>query len=129
MNEMIAWMRGVIEGDLERAKAIPDDFRQWRIDSEGDVRPAAGNAYVAVGPWGGGIEDEYAEHIITHDPRDTIARCEAELEIIDDFARMTANPDLHRNQAMFLQWNRARMLIERLARGVPHRDGWKDTWT
>lgn len=103
--EAVMWLRATIEGDLVVAKAacglvyVDDDWTvqgpgsgRWEL-AEADDRPQVWQAdgqreWVATDR--GTEPEEYEEldpahaaHIVRHDPRDTIARSEADLKLLD----------------------------------------------
>lgn len=113
---MLSWLRSTIEGDKAAAEAAAaprkgrynivdaDGNRQfdhtprpyngeWRLSENRDaVMPSCPEADAVVSgscgcccPTSQGQEADLA-HIATHDPRDTIARCEAELALLDEHA-------------------------------------------
>lgn len=68
MSELIAWLRSIIEGDKAAAEADQDNTVEWAADYVEGTGPSGIIA---------------AEHIRRHDIRDTIARCKAELALLD----------------------------------------------
>lgn len=79
----VVWLRSCITARLDLAKsASGDGGSTWHTDSEGCcVRNEGGDYITQKGDiWG----DFLARHIAANDPQDTIARCEAELAILDE---------------------------------------------
>ena len=82
-EDLLSWLRSTIEGDKAAAeKAQPGP---WHIGNAVDpTRPCNVHTF----PGARGVADELlwldAEHVVRHDPRDTIARCEAELALLDE---------------------------------------------
>ena len=66
-HESVAWLRAAIEGDKAAAEAVSDP-----------AEISMGAEYVDF--YG---SDESAEYIRRHEPRGTIARCEAALKVLD----------------------------------------------
>ncbi|MEU4574846.1 DUF6221 family protein [Nonomuraea sp. NPDC023979] len=107
---MLSWLRSTITADLEAARAADEASPgpwvntgqygcgdAWQIhgaptEESGtewseelhDVVPARSGVATAAYEDGGGVwKREVADHMVLHQPRDTIARCEAELRILD----------------------------------------------
>lgn len=99
-DEAAAWLRAAITDRLELAReaATPGDLRGtgarlegvWETGCrcEGECRSypsceeVTGDAIHIYSE--GGHDSWQAEHIVANDPRDTIARCESELGILDE---------------------------------------------
>ncbi|MGS2645868.1 DUF6221 family protein [Streptosporangium sp. G12] len=112
MSELISWLRSTIEGDKAAAEAAgaprlikvsvkdengyrwdkkPVEYSgEWQVAGDGDaVEPVCPEAEAIVSASCGcccstseGLDADL-KHIAIHDPRDTIARCEAELVELD----------------------------------------------
>lgn len=119
LTEMVEWLRREIESEkLAAEKATPGPWR-WS-DLSGQVREDSqfGRAVTTAART---VAD--LVHIATHDPRDTIARCGAELAIID--AHYPIDPcDAHDASLNTI----ACPTLEHLAHGRRHRPGWKEGW-
>lgn len=137
LTEMVDWLRGVVSGDLQKAKAATSG--PWSVNSENlaeTIYGAEDVAVVAGSRWGGEApvfeSDADALHIATHDPRDTIARCEAELAIIDEHPRTQAGSKLGKECKTCSgdHWGEPYPCptLRALAYGYRNRDGWKETW-
>jgi hypothetical protein len=102
-GELVPWLRAEITGRLEVARqACPRTDGHWwrREDDHGGVREPVSHLYAGERiadedgeTWGGEfivVYDEGApsegqfEHIGRNDPRDTMARCEFELALLDE---------------------------------------------
>lgn len=136
LTEMVDWLRGVVNGDLAKAKAATpgpwhwDDTRRGldmgpRLVSEVDDDPDG-----VIRGWGSGqeldgeglvVSPENQAHIATHDPNDTIARCEQELEIIETCSFWLHEDDRGVDPC-------AKAVLEGLAYGYRNRPGWKIAW-
>ena len=120
-EDLLSWLRSTIEGDKAAAeKAQPGP---WHIGNAVDpTRPCNVHTF----PGARGVADELlwldAEHVVRHDPRDTIARCEAELALIARYE----GPDEPGTTPDF--WCAMRESIEMLAQGYRHRPGFKPEW-
>lgn len=73
MDELIAFLRARYDEKAARAQAAIGSLSgEWHIDVDGDVQDqdtgGGGNAYVACGPYGGAVDDEYGAHIVDNDP-------------------------------------------------------------
>jgi hypothetical protein len=62
---------------------------KWHLDSEGNVQEVdthgAGAAYVAVGPYAAGLNEEDAAHIVRHDPARVLREVEAGRKILAEW--------------------------------------------
>lgn len=87
-DEMLAWLKATIEADKVAAEkngsevwlaAVADDSN-WliKIEGGGSIGESCGCCVC------GTMHSDEAAHIAIHDPRDTIARCEAELKLLDE---------------------------------------------
>jgi hypothetical protein len=144
MDGLISWLRSTIEGDLAAAKAAdeasPGPWVNTGQDGHGDAWQIHGGPSEELKPdWdapgvplkpvpirvatlqyddGGGVwEREAADHIVLQQPRDTIARCEAELSVLDLFEKQ----GFALGGAYFGALHDA---VNRLARGYRHRGGY-----
>ena len=82
-EEPVAWLRAQVEARLAAAKLAAREGGKWTQD---DPVRYPGSISSLGGPvvYDEGSPDEYqAAHIAANDPQDTIARCEAELAILD----------------------------------------------
>jgi hypothetical protein len=141
VSEMVEWLRATIEGDKaaaeEAAKVYPPPWTLREKDPGGDERDwdihEAEYAFIKACSTceHSGIHEAPGRHIAIHDPRDTIARCDAELAILDlyaeaDYKRDHPGPaDPTHLTTAFLAIGEAVGLI---GDGYRHRDGWKDEW-
>lgn len=93
-KDLVTWLRAQIEARKALAEAaradMPPGGDRW-VAGEAEHNAGGANVYdgegrsVAVDREGEGATSRpIAEHMATNDPRDTIARCEAELRILDD---------------------------------------------
>lgn len=139
MTELLTWLRATVEGDKAAAEEIRASWTttSWMVerpDGGGDERLALVDEHtrrkLVVVDWGSNraSEDEL-EHMARHDPQDTIARCEAELKLLDLYERYTVVPE-DEQAAMFIwQANRlAEHALKALAYGYRHRPGWQEGW-
>lgn len=127
-DDMLSWLRKVIEGDRAVAEenlgevwtAVDDRDEGFFIEIEdaGSLGKACGCCIT------GTLAEVEAKHIALHDPRDTIARCEAELELLDRCERVIANPEAYDETAEEL----AEDVIRRFASGYRHREGFNPDW-
>jgi hypothetical protein len=135
LTEMVEWLRGIVEGDLDKAK---EDAEHPQM----------------IASFTGELSDEEAEEIrkrlmpsepaklvvldepttVVHgDPRDTIARCEAELEIIDEHEITDQGCETCGNYDLTGLHHHVTdgpcKTIRLLVRARRHRPGYKETWT
>ncbi|MEU6725515.1 DUF6221 family protein [Nonomuraea wenchangensis] len=129
-DEMLSWLKATIEGD--KAKAEANGGQEWTVQENSWEE---GWSFIQTGEGGehgkscgccgeGTIETVAGTHMAIHDPRDTIARCEAELRLIDRLdaaAKDSVNYDLPARHL-------AEDAIEALASGYRHRPGFKPEW-
>lgn len=86
MSELITWLRQTIEGDKVAAEAL--DGEVWTaVKAQGDwhIQTSQDQTFGGDARWGE-LDPREAVLIAAHDPRDTIARCEAELALLDEHA-------------------------------------------
>lgn len=97
MNEMLAWLRAAIERDKAAAEALPHGPWHVELGRRGYPQRISNAEPILIAETYTGPEHapDIAEHICRHDPRDTIARCEAELKILDRCERVIANPETY----------------------------------
>lgn len=129
-SDLAAWLRTTITAEKSTAEratagrwAVAVDARgRWRVDV------ARWNDYLTDYEVTGRIvrprNFRDAEHIALHDPRDTIARCEADLELIDGLAQVADGAETYGGTAAWL----AEDLLEDVAQGYRHRSGFKPEW-
>jgi len=104
MSDLAGWLRATIEGDKADALSVSDGPNRpetWTAaqykDGNRGWEVAGRHSHVV-----GGVFEKDAEHIARHDPRDTVARCEADLAILDEHKHYLANaPDSADNVADF----------------------------
>lgn len=149
-DDMLSWLKATIEGDKAAAEKAAsgehdgvaltgcwthtDGYRA--VFQEGCASGADGIVGGSCGccfPDATGRPEDLA-HIALHDPRDTIARCEAELEILDQVL-----PEVRRIAVRLAEefggicpddWlsPSEKMLLKTLARGYRNRAGWNPDW-
>lgn len=144
-DDMLSWLRAVVEGDkaaAEATSATPHrkaetasaDHAAWSYSGESGVVMCGCGVFEGVAsgncgccwPDAEGREVDLA-HIALHDPRDTIARCEAELALLDDHAEATAHYAKHLEAPageVYGLW----VAIKRLLSGYQHREGFNPDW-
>lgn len=81
-DDLVSFLRARLDEDEAAAKACY--YADWEAGSEGDVVPVRpeGNSYVAVGPWGGGMDDADVRHIARHDPARVLRDVEARRAVL-----------------------------------------------
>jgi hypothetical protein len=117
-DDLLSWLRTTIEGEKALAEAVQDPAE---ISMGAEYVDNCGS-------------DEAAEHIRRHDIRDAIARCKAELVILDEYegwlhgftkaleadGLVVADPPE--------EWQHREHWIRLLALGYRNRPGWQDDW-
>lgn len=130
---MVEWLRRTIEGDKAAAEAatpgpweaVVDDHGRGEVDAS--VWSDDLGYYITEKVSSGDRHREDGAHIATHDPRDTISRCEAELALLDLYAEVQhmdyedTEPEYACGRAVGLG-----EAVRLLTSGYRHRDGWKD---
>lgn len=135
-DPMTAWLRSQI-GE-RRALAEAAGGKEWRTGCSGEHGPMShypgceqveGDDITVYAE--GGHNADQAAHIAANDPQDTIARCEAELAILDEcekavrIARTYKDGDGILALAEARTWLAATSLI---ASGYQHRPGFRQDW-
>lgn len=152
-QDILVWLRSTIQGDQAAAeKASPgpwvnagqagvDDAWQihgapteetgtWWDDDAQDMLPVPSRVATLNYEDGGGVwRREDADHIVTHQPRDAIARCSAELAIIKRYTeikRIADQNERRRSEHNYAADTAAALLdaIEWLVQGYRHRPGY-----
>lgn len=83
-DELVPWLRAEIEADKRAASAKVIRLR-WTADPEPWEAGATGIVDEHGGSVAAVIGDYAARHILRQQPLDTIARCEAELAVLDEY--------------------------------------------
>lgn len=109
-EELAAWLRAAITARLALAREAVDEHAEdeaWRYDEQARPVPriigTSWESSLTDGVWNCEDPDDdcrelrqpsraAGEHIAANDPRDTIARCEAELAILDEHAPVADYP-------------------------------------
>lgn len=87
--DLAAFLLACIEDDERQAKACAEDplgydpVLSWRVGGEESIYVDDTNLPVAVGPWGGGIREQHAEHIAAWDPVRVLVECDTKRRIIE----------------------------------------------
>lgn len=155
MSEMLTWLRATIEGDKAAAEAAGGE--EWVLGKDGQQLYLA-PANAEPEPWRAEQIAEWTyvvdhcchpeqwdecdtakqEHIVIHDPRDTIARCDAELAFLDAMVSVVdaldyiaygegqgaGDPD----RPGEVLYGPSTYLLKKFALGYRHRPGFKPEW-
>ena len=142
--DLFSWLRAQIEARKALAVAAcgdPGHPVAWVLESHGGssaiIRDEYGNVVVYDE---GSPVDEEAAHIAANDPRDIIARCEAELAILDACEEAISrgespeeggwhdgrDPDERERDEALAEL--ADDILALLADGYRHREGWAQHW-
>ena len=132
MDEAIEWLRQRVRERLYLAQHTIElgNHAAWTEQSSGVLvtsEPTAGDTW--HGTWAMG-DSSLARLMEANDPQDTIARCEAELAIIDEFtsrhqdAYLMLGPSIARQR----EWEGLRLAVRLLASGYRHREGYAQHW-
>jgi len=134
VSEMISWLRSTIEGDKAAARTLPHG--PWHREGVYPQEISNAEAIVIAATYTNpSFPPDIADHIIRHDPQDTIARCESELALLDkvDEAGRGLKEALAEEDKMdvllFTAALGAFMLAAKaLAKGRRHRPGFNPEW-
>ena len=146
-DEAVAWLRRAVLARLEIARKA-DTGEQWEADRHYDglytVDLKPGDGMVPDGQdWQdaqAGMKDAcsyenprfltmfifHAQHVAANDPPDTIARCEAELGILDLHALWAAGPSAH--PAMGAAACAVSDAVRHVARAYRYWEGYAEHW-
>ena len=130
MAEVVEWLRSQIIADKEAAEAASKG--EWVSDDGGSIH--VGHPTNVVVDWI--LNDEDLDHVLRQQPRDTIARCEADLAILDEH-------EIHDSgfgQSCTVCFEEGRdgadvpveapcRTVRLLAYGRRYRPGWNPDWT
>lgn len=130
--DAMAWLRQQIEGDKAAALAASwqerdgdrwhvwgeRSDRAWVIDDQGEEGFIVGEAPAAD-------TEAIARHVAAHDPQDVIARCEAELAILDECQLLRLVGIAYPGEA---GPESAEKISRLIASGYRHRPGWAEHW-
>lgn len=118
MDDAARFLKAQLDKHEAAARAAAGDTSgRWYLDNtEGYVHYEGGEgaAYVAVGPWGGGLEGVHSAHIIQHDPDSVLRRIAAHRQILTAYIKVEA--DGIRGDG----WIALRFAVETLAEGYGH---------
>ena len=119
-----AWLRAQVVARLAAAKLAAREGGKWTQDgvNTGNISSLGGQVV-----YDEGSPDEYqAAHIALNDPQDVIARCEAELAILDEHGPSEVAPDACRRCKGGLAF--PCRTVRLLASGYRHRPGYAEAW-
>ncbi|MFD9949701.1 DUF6221 family protein [Nonomuraea sp. NPDC059023] len=131
--ESVAWLRSVITEDMATAKAV--DSQVWtaaQAQEEWYIQLEQGEAFGGDAEWGD-LASEEATLIAIHDPRNTIARCEADLGLLDlhkygEYGECVTC-DVGAQSCGCCGWGDFPCdTIKTVMSGYRHRDGFKPEW-
>ena len=115
MSEIAEFLKARLAEDEATAReAASDDQAQWvATDLEPAVYVADSNMPVAVGPWGGPMDQADVEHIVRHDPARGLREAEAGRQLLASLKGAqeafdnTLPGDYHRHAAVLAAWTQA----------------------
>ncbi len=85
MSDLIDFLTARYDDEERTAKAAmfsPESRREFGGEGSLSETRTGGNGYFATGPWGGGIDDEYAEHIVAWQPARVLAEVGVKRQIV-----------------------------------------------
>ena len=133
VEEAIEWLRRQVQARLATAQeAISNGDGAWHTGCTCDhgcrdypaCEQVEGDDITIYNE--GGHDSGQARHIAANDPQDTIARCEAELGILDVYDLWAAEPGGH--PTMNAAACAVSDAVRHLASGYKHRDGYTQHW-
>lgn len=132
MSELTTWLRAQILERKKTAEAAAETPRpDWTAITRRGKKRMVGiiEATTNMQPsrrWLFNAETEATNvlHIAFNDPQDTIARCEAELALLDLHEPIVGD----RANYTIAEQNRAEDVMLILASGYRHRPGWQERW-
>ncbi|GII34321.1 DUF6221 family protein [Planotetraspora mira] len=131
MSALDQWLRATIEVTLRDAQNAGKSVGPvWDNPSIGDLRTSGGELY-QLG------DRNVAIHMAANDPHETIARCEAELAILDAHAIVQVSgigEDMRATQVPACRTCSHKhgvpcRTVRLLSSGYRHRDGYDDDWS
>lgn len=151
---LLSWLKTTITADLEAARAAdkvapgpwvnrgqagygdawqvhgaPTGETDWDPEADAVVPVLSRVATLNYSDGGGVWEREAADHIVLQQPRDTIARCEAELKLLDEFlGQVDALDYIAYSEGQGALGETSADLLSLLAFGYRHRPGFNPDW-
>lgn len=131
MDELVAWLRGVLDDDERVAKAATPG--PWTASGDWSPSVEAGDDTVAAykGFWeeDNGVDPECikeadATHIARHDPAQVLADVAAKRAVLDAY---TARAELA-SRGGLINRDPLGFAVRTLASAYRHRPGWKNDW-
>jgi hypothetical protein len=131
MSDLISWLRFTIEGDKAVAEAL--DGETWSaVKGSGDwhIQTSQGQSFGGDVEYGE-LDPNEADHIQRHDPRGTIARCEAELALLDEMIPTIEELDyiaMSEGLGSMAFGEPVALLLRLMVSGYRHRPGFHPSW-
>ncbi len=129
MDDLVAFLRARF-AELERTAqaAMHSPVSRWHAGGEGALveTDTGGHGYFATGPWGTGIDDDQAAHILAWQPAAVLALVDVGRRILEDIARY-ADPEHPAGEAAEtdgLAWRTLLNLASLFARHPDYRPSW-----
>lgn len=129
MDEAVEWLREQVQARMATAKAASPG--PWHASREPDEAVVYTTHYDPKGRQGyvtSATKREDAPFIAANDPQDVIARCEAELGILNLY-RLWAAEDLNGNPALGAAACAVSDAVRHVASAYKYRDGYAEHWT
>lgn len=131
-GDLAAWLREQVQARLELARkaALCGEVKdgRWFADDDLDDEVCDDNGWRILAAVSG---SHVALHVEANDPRDVIARCEAELAILDWFEEAERKAcDAYGDESITAKLARAHSwrVTRLLGTGYRHADGYKPEW-
>ncbi|MCU1687759.1 MAG: hypothetical protein JWQ81_8498 [Amycolatopsis sp.] len=82
MDDLVAFLNARLDEREALALAAKENERRWRYSEGGGAVMLVDGGYVAVGPYGCDIDEDYGRHIAVNDPAYVLDDVEAKRQII-----------------------------------------------
>jgi hypothetical protein len=107
MDELTAFVKARLDEDEAVAMNAQNILSgRWDIDTDGNVQDedtgGGGSAYIACGPYGGGVDEADAIHITRHDPARVLREVAAKRAILAEHSAVTRLAGLTEQELGFL---------------------------
>jgi hypothetical protein len=83
VDDLVAFLNARLDEREALALAAKENERRWRYSEGGGAVMLVDGGYVAVGPYGCDIDEDYGRHIAVNDPAYVLAEVDAKRQIIE----------------------------------------------
>jgi hypothetical protein len=125
-EDPVAWLRAQVEARMATAKLAAREGGAW-TQADPERYPASIESLGGTVVYDELAPDEYqAAHIAMNDPQDTIARCEAELAILDEHGGEHMCFENTRDGNSWAWYEGDCRMIRQIAGGYRHKPGYRE---